>query len=697
VTEALATAEARRAAGDWRGAAEAYAAHLAARPDDFGAWVQHGHCVKEAGDPAAALASYHRAAAGLPDDADVHVQLGHALKLTRDLAAARAAYGRALWLDPAMTVAWREVVALLRAGAPSGVDAGLSLLDDPAVAFDLSDLIAWFGRARAPTGIQRVQLQAVGAALAPGAPFREARLVVFAPEAAGWRELPREAFWALGGMARRGADAFDPAWIALREDIGGLLAGAPDVAFNAGEWLVNLGSSWSLPGYHAAVRAARMRDGVRYAALVHDIGPIVVPEYNEPATAARFARWFAALGIEAELLLAVSDATRRDMRRVAAESLPGLPFAPIAVLRPDAPTPPAPARPHPGLAPLGGQSFVLFVGTIESRKDHLFVLNAWLALLRRHGDAVPPLVLAGRAGFDSGPAVSLLQRAPALKGRVLWLDEVDDGALAALYRDALFCLYHSRFEGWGLPVTEALAAGKPVVTPAHSGLVEAAQGLALHYAAGSEPDFLAAIERLLFEPGAREAMRARIAAEARLRDWGAVAGDLSALLAAAEPRRAAPPPPPLGMIHSFAEAASNTLSPAMVWPELLRDGGGWHTPETWGCWTRPGTARLRLPLPEDFAGRLRLHVALRGAATDRSVTLRLGRGARHVVEVGAGARQVIALDIARAEGAIAIALDVATDDGIGIGIIALMACAPDDLAARVGFLEDVAFVWPARG
>jgi hypothetical protein len=44
-----------------------------------------------------------------------------------------------------------------------------------------------------------------------------------------------------------------------------------------------------------------------------------------------------------------------------------------------------PPQPHPGLAALRGQPYIAFVATIESRKDHLFVLNAWLALLRRRG------------------------------------------------------------------------------------------------------------------------------------------------------------------------------------------------------------------------------------------------------------------------------------------------------------------------
>lgn len=696
--DALALAEARRAAGDWAGAAAAYAGHLAALPEDWAAWIQHGHCVKEAGDAAAALASYRRAEAGLPQDADLQLQIGHALKLLGDLPGARAAYAQALELDPTGEAAWRELSALLGT-TPVEAPRGLALLGDPHAVFDVSDLMSWFGSARAPSGIQRIQMEVAGAALAPDAGLAEARLAVFRPGRGGWRELPREAFRRLSALARAGADAQDAAWTATRAEAEAMLDAAPDLAFADGAWLVNLGSSWWLPGYHLAVREARARFGLRYAALVHDTGPVTIPEHSEPAVTARFARWFAALVPQADLLLAPSEATRRDILRLAAETLPGLPVAPIAVLRPDAPLPPAPQAEHPRVRELAGQDYVLFVGTIESRKDHLFVLNAWLELLRRHGERVPPLVLAGRAGFGAGPALALLRRAPALEGRVLWLDDVPDGALAELYRGALFTLYHSQHEGWGLPVTEALAAGKAVVAPAHSGLVEAGQGLASHFAPGSEPEFLATVERLLFEPGFRAGAEARIATGLKLRSWRRVAGDLVGLLVEPPPPPPPLPAPALGTVHRLTEIEAARPEPAMAWAELLRAGPGWHAPEAWGCRTRPGRALLRLPLPEGTPAPLRLHLALRGAETARRVALRAGRGPRQVVEVAAGARPVAVLTVEAPGAAVEVTIEVAVpaDDpapDAGIGVVAVMACAPEDVAARLHFLERLSFVWP---
>jgi glycosyltransferase involved in cell wall biosynthesis len=699
--ETLATALARRAEGDWRGAAAAYAAHLAHAPQDWAAWIQHGHCVKEAGDAEAALASYRRAELGLPDDADLQVQIGHALKLRGDLPGAREAHARALEIEPTNEAAWSELTGLL-ATMPMQEPAGLALVGDLRVVFDVSDLMSWFGSARAPSGIQRIQMEVAGAALARDAGLAEARLAVFRPRAGTWRELPREAFRRLCGLARAGADALDPAWTTTRAQAEAMLEAAPDLAFAEGAWLVNLGSSWWLPDYHLAVRAARARHGLRYAALVHDTGPVTIPEHSEPAVTARFARWFAALGVQADLLLAVSEATRGDMLRLAETHLPGLPFAPVAVLRPDAalPAPPAPppGDPHPRMPAAG--SYVLFVGTIESRKDHLFVLNAWLALLRLHGERVPMLVLAGRAGFNAGPALALLRRAPSLQGRVPWLDDVADGALAALYRGALFTICHSQHEGWGLPVTEALAAGKAVVAPAHSGLLESGQGLALHHAPGSEPEFLALIEKLLFEPGFREAAEARVAAGLRLRSWRAVSEELVALLDAAPPAPPRPAAPPLGIVHRLAAIEAAVPDPSMAWAELLRAGTGWHAPEGWGCRTRPGRALLRLPLPEG-AGPIRLHLALRGAETARRVALRAGRGPRQVIEVAPGARPVAVLEL-EARGPVAeVTIDATapaeeTAPETGIGVAAVMACAPEDVAARLGFLERLRFVWPER-
>jgi glycosyltransferase involved in cell wall biosynthesis len=696
-------ADRHRDRGDWAAAAAAYAAWLDRNPADWPIWVQHGHCVKEAGDPEGALASYRRAEAGQPRDADVKLQIGHALKRLGDLGGARAAYAAALDLDPGSEVAWQELSVLLgRPGLPPEPEeaAGLSLAGGLRVVFDISDLLAWFDGARAPTGIQRVQMEVALPALRAGAPAAGVRLAVFRPESGSWRALPREIFRRLLLLCRAGADAGDPGWreavVRARE----ALEAAPDLAFAEGEWLVNLGSSWWLPDYHRALRAARRASGLRYAALVHDCGPVVMPEHSPPETSARYARWLSVLTVEADLLLAVSQATARDLAAVQAAHLPGLPCAPVALLTLDAvPSPPPPARPHAGVAALAGTPYILFVATVESRKDHLFVLNAWLNLLRRRGAAVPRLVLVGREGFGGGPALALLARAPAFEGRVLRFDDIPDGTLAELRRGALFTVYNSAHEGWGLPVTEALSAGKVVVAPAHSGLLESGAGLALPFTPGSEPEFLALVERLLDDAGFRAAQEARIARELRLRSWQEVADGLLAVLDRT-PASAAPPPAlaPATLLR-LASIERPLPAPEMFWADRLREGEGWHAPEGWGCWTRPGRALLRLPLDAAPGTPLRLHLGLRGAGVVQRVAIRLDGGDAVALEVGAGAEPIAAIGFEAGGEAVEIAIEAPAallEDGraVGIGVVALMACRADDVPARLGFLERLRFTWP---
>jgi glycosyltransferase involved in cell wall biosynthesis len=110
--------------------------------------------------------------------------------------------------------------------------------------------------------------------------------------------------------------------------------------------------------------------------------------------------------------------------------------------------------------------YLLSVGTIEPRKNHLQLFAA----LETLGDkAVPPLVVAGRKGWEYEPILRAAQ--PLItRGRVILLDYVPEDLLPGLYAGASAVLYPSWSEGFGLPVLEALAAGRPVVAsriPAH--------------------------------------------------------------------------------------------------------------------------------------------------------------------------------------------------------------------------------------
>ena len=141
---------------------------------------------------------------------------------------------------------------------------------------------------------------------------------------------------------------------------------------------------------------------------------------------------------------------------------------------------------------LPGQ-YLLSVGTLERRKNHRVLIEA-LALL--DPSRTPPLVLVGR---DGGEAAELSKRAEArgVTARVVMRHDVGGDDLPALYQGAALFLYPSLFEGFGMPIVEALSAGVPVITTA-GGCFPEAGGPATRYVTSTDAVGLAgAIQDIL--------------------------------------------------------------------------------------------------------------------------------------------------------------------------------------------------------
>ncbi|MFT8245691.1 glycosyltransferase [Roseomonas sp. BN140053] len=600
--ELLARADAARDARDWAVAAAHYADYLRERPDDRGAIVQRGHMVKEAGDPGAALALYAQAEAMQPEDPDIHLQSGHALKLLGRLPEALAAYARAARLDPEAEDPWREW-ATLSTRVPAGPARRVT-----GTALDLSDLASWvLGRHRAPSGIQRVQYEIAAALLADPA-AGPVTLCAMRPGEGGWREIPTPLLHRLRRLAATGADPADPDWAQAVAVLHAALEGAPDLTLSAGALLFCPGTAWALPQYAARLAAARDA-GLRYVPLLHDTIPISVPEWCSAGTVEDYARWFSALPMLADGVVCNSAATEAGLREAAARFLPGLPLPPTRVVRLDGlpPALPVPAELPPALG--DGRPFALCVGTIEGRKNHALVFQAWLTLLRRLGANCPRLVCVGRPGWRAEGALSLLAASPELAERVLILHEVDDAALRALTRHCLFSICASHAEGWGLPVSEALALRRPVLAAGHSALIESGAGGATFFAPNSEPDFVEKALLLLADP---EAVAARIAPNGGCRPWAAVAAEMLAAATALAEAAPAPAPPvlPPGRRVRLARRVLRQPGAEAALAESLPRGEGWATAAASGRDARPGSAAILARVPD---GPLRLVLELQAA------------------------------------------------------------------------------------
>jgi len=145
----------------------------------------------------------------------------------------------------------------------------------------------------------------------------------------------------------------------------------------------------------------------------------------------------------------------------------------------------------PRLAGLGERPYFLFLGSVEPKKNLPFLLRAFGAALQ--GGLGADLVVAGRAGWRAEAVQEAARALPALRSRIRFLGFVPGADLPLLVSGARALVLPSRFEGFGMPVLEAMAAGVPVLHSDRGALPEVAGGAGLSF----DPDDLEGLAELL--------------------------------------------------------------------------------------------------------------------------------------------------------------------------------------------------------
>ncbi len=201
------------------------------------------------------------------------------------------------------------------------------------------------------------------------------------------------------------------------------------------------------------------RRDVKAAFFIHDLLPVLMPEYFRAAERPRhlkrlenFARFGAAAivttrTVAADLEAHLATLGSKDVAMFVAPTPISSTFA-------------TPREIEPALA---GVPFFVLCSTLEPRKNHLMILAVWRELVARLGRSAPKLVLVGTRGWHYDPIIDLIERSPALRTHVVEIGGLSTPGLKRLIDNACAVLMPSFGEGYGLPVHEALVAGAPVV------------------------------------------------------------------------------------------------------------------------------------------------------------------------------------------------------------------------------------------
>lgn len=255
-------------------------------------------------------------------------------------------------------------------------------------------------------------------------------------------------------------------------------------------------------------------------ATVHDVVFRRHPELVDVRLREYLDRWSHVACELADVVVTVSQFSRREIQAVYGAPLAKLEVVPNAVDERFFSV----ARRAPINAP-----FILYVGSLEPKKNVRVLLDSFERLLRLDPALPHRLVLVGGAGGAGFDLQAELDRVPEVSSRIHALGHVSDTALLELYASAdLFC-YLSRYEGFGLPPLEAMAAGVPCLVSDRGSLPEVVRDAAV-VVDPDEPEQVARAMRGLLTQRSRAATYARRGrARARQFSWARSAQQLVGL------------------------------------------------------------------------------------------------------------------------------------------------------------------------
>lgn len=290
-----------------------------------------------------------------------------------------------------------------------------------------------------------------------------------------------------------------------------------DHVVQAGDVLISVGLDWDSE-YYREFYALRTKHGVRVVTCCYDLIPVLFPQYCVSNVANLFTSYFLDVADGSDLVLCISKQSEKDFRSLLYRTGGAEVATHVFPLGDNVPS--SSGVVSHDVQKLSDQPFILFVSTIERRKNHEVLYKAYHLLGERGlGGRLPKLVFVGMEGWGVSDLLKDIELDPLVDGLIVRLNHVNDAELQLLYQASMFCVYPSLYEGWGLPVGEALAMGKVVLSSNRGSLPEVGGDLVRYVDAWNPTAWADEIWALCADPDERRQLEQRLRSEHHARTW----------------------------------------------------------------------------------------------------------------------------------------------------------------------------------
>lgn len=241
--------------------------------------------------------------------------------------------------------------------------------------------------------------------------------------------------------------------------------------FKENDVLISLGLDWDFD-YYKNFYHLRQQQKIKIVTCCYDLIPVLYPQYCVGNVSSKFTSYFLDIADGSDLILCISKQSERDLNQML-EKTGGARTPTYVFTLGDQVSQEAKGALSAEVSSVCQGKFILFVSTIERRKNHEVLYRAYHLLCRQGKSAeLPKLVFVGMPGWGTAELLKDIELDPQTQDLIVQLNHVSDSELEHLYKSSLFCVFPSLYEGWGLPVAEALCFGKAVVCSDQGSLPE---------------------------------------------------------------------------------------------------------------------------------------------------------------------------------------------------------------------------------